>query len=578
MAQHIIYDIEIAPNYLLIVFSNGANYQAFGHTTQLPTQDIAAIRSIICAHTLVGFNNQNFDDLLLRMAITGATCQQLHAMAQRIIQDGLKRWEWPLVETPAGWDSMDILEVLPGVGMGLKTYMARIHAPTIQDLPFAPNADIHPTDIPAILHYCQNDVAGTVQLFEMSQPRIKLREEISDKYHVDMRSKSDAQIAEAIIKASLSGKPHRMAYPPDTVFVFTPAPFVQFVSPTLQNTLATLSNARYVWDGREVKLPPEVANLTVSIGTSTYSIGIGGLHSNEQRRALRGNYTDWDVASFYPSLAINLNLLPPAYAGIYTHIFNQRQLAKHTPGMETTNNTLKIVLNGAYGKLWSHYSFLCAPESGLNITLNGQLALLMLIEMLELAGVGVVSANTDGIVVDGDATDVVRWWEAKTKLQMESTNYTAIYSRDVNSYVALTESGKIKRKGRYSDSGLFAQMGGVHPQADISTDAAIAYMLHGAPIEQTIKSCQDIRKFITIRKSTTGATWRGQYLGKTVRWYYSTAGTSIMTCKQPPSKVAASDGAIPVQVLPTTLPTDIDYTRYINIAIDLVRQAGATRP
>lgn len=60
--------------------------------------------------------------------------------------------------------------------------------------------------------------------------------------------------------------------------------------------------------------------------------------------------------------------------------------------------TFKIVLNGTFGKLGSKYSFLYSPNLMIQVTITGQLALLMLIEALEAAGISVVSANTDGIV------------------------------------------------------------------------------------------------------------------------------------------------------------------------------------
>src|SRR5690625_2631930 len=65
---------------------------------------------------------------------------------------------------------------------------------------------------------------------------------------------------------------------------------------------------------------------------------------------------------------------------------------------KTQSDTLKISVNGSFGKLGSKYSALYAPDLLIQTTLTGQLALLMLIERMELAGISVRSANTDGIV------------------------------------------------------------------------------------------------------------------------------------------------------------------------------------
>jgi len=83
---------------------------------------------------------------------------------------------------------------------------------------------------------------------------------------------------------------------------------------------------------------------------------------------------------------------------IYQKILDDRLAAKNS-GDSVTSNTIKIVLNGSFGKLGSKWSILYAPRLLLQVTLTGQLALLMLIEMIEDAGIPVVSANTDGIVI-----------------------------------------------------------------------------------------------------------------------------------------------------------------------------------
>ena len=116
--------------------------------------------------------------------------------------------------------------------------------------------------------------------------------------------------------------------------------------------------------------------------------------------------------------------------------------------LKTESDGLKIVLNGTFGKLFSKWSILFAPELGIRTTITGQLALLMLIEMMECSGIRVVSANTDGIVLlipegmDGIKAQVVQWWEKRTGMEMESTLYRSLHSRDVNNYVAITTDGK----------------------------------------------------------------------------------------------------------------------------------------
>lgn len=203
----------------------------------------------------------------------------------------------------------------------------------------------------------------------------------------------------------------------------------------------------------------------------------------------------------------------------------------------------------------------------------------MLIERLELGGVSVVSANTDGIVLLTPAglewyrDNTIAWWEKTTGLTTEATFYRSIHSRDVNSYIAVKPDGTAKRKGCFSESGILASMQGVHPDRDIAKEAVIAYVTKGIPVEQTIRECRDIKLFILAKSVKGGGQWRGGFLGKTVRWYYSTAGESIHYISNG-NKVASSDGAVPVQVLPEVFPADIDYAQYEKYAHELMQRAG----
>ena len=82
----------------------------------------------------------------------------------------------------------------------------------------------------------------------------------------------------------------------------------------------------------------------------------------------------------------------------YRRIYDERLKAK-SPDDKVTEDTLKISLNGTFGKLASRHSILYAPDLMLAVTMTGQFTLLMLIELLEQEGATILSANTDGIVI-----------------------------------------------------------------------------------------------------------------------------------------------------------------------------------
>lgn len=237
----------------------------------------------------------------------------------------------------------------------------------------------------------------------------------------------------------------------------------------------------------------------------------------------------------------------------------------------------KITANGTFGKLFSKYSILYAPEFGIATTITGQLALLMLIEMMELSGIQVLSANTDGIVLkiptglEAVAASNVRWWERSTGLRMESTHYDAIYSRDVNNYLAFTPEGKVKRKGIFAAAGLIENK---HPDKTICVEAVIAWLKDGKLIATTIRECTDIRKFLVVRAVKGGGVYSdGRYLGRAVRWYYGNHGGHI-TARKSGNKVAGSDGAVEIMQLPVDFPDDIDYSHYEAVAYEMLHDLG----
>lgn len=271
----------------------------------------------------------------------------------------------------------------------------------------------------------------------------------------------------------------------------------------------------------------------------------------------------------------------------------------------------KVSINGCYGKLGSRYSVLYAPHLMISVTLTGQLTLLMLIERAERAGIPVVSGNTDGVVFrcprqhyDGIENDrlvgegllqrICAQWEADTTFDLEFGEYASIYNQSVNSYFAIKPDGGHKRKGPLGNpwnkhpSDFDPVRGQLmkNPQATICSDAALALIKDGTPIEDTIRSSRDIRDFVTVIKVTKGATWRDGYLGKVVRYYWGHNGEPIMESQPHAStgnykKIPKSDGAIPCMDLPDQFPNDIDYARYVEETESILKALGyygAVRP
>lgn len=642
-------DIECFHNWFLVgITDHENNVQWDFQQTDTQPLDVQSIIELCKWYTLVTFNGQNYDVPMLSYALAGATCAQLKIANDDIIRkDGLKWWEFAkkyAAWTPDFIDHIDISEPTPGVKISLKQYACRMHSELVQDSPVDFNQPLPEHEFTNEITYCRNDRKVTWQLAGEIKKRIALREKLSARYGVDLRSKSDAQMAEAVIKKiwtdTMLRQPELMmgaegAYydnrgtprikvpsvPHGTTFKVKLPAHIEFVTPAMQQLLHDVRNADFLvsnkeeaivlgYDGKSIKtgvcIPAIIEGRDIVIGQSVYRLGIGGLHSQESSVAYRscpGRYTlrTADVTAYYPTLIRNAGMSPkqlgPIFQTIYSGFIDERNNAKievkgHAPGtheyddLMTVVDGVKIFNNGTYGKLWSQFSIFFAPELGVAVTMGGQLSLLMLIERLHLAGIPVVSANTDGIEIavpagyESICDAILKWWEGVTHLQLETKNYAALFSRDVNNYVSIGFDGKPKRKGVMCESGILASMSGKHPDLDICADAVVDFLTKGTPIANSIHNCRDIRKFVRVRGAKGGAGYihgPGEAplrCGRAVRWYYAQHAQGHIIDMESGNKVAGSDGAKPIMHMDGSFPADVDHSFYVRAAEKLLMEVG----
>ena len=644
-------DIECYRDYFLVMFKNLAT----GNTRHFELfegqdLDILTLNKILRNYTILTFNGRNYDIPILTLALSGASNIDLKRASDAIIKTNLKPWVFEEkygVYPPKCLDHIDLIEVAPGQA-SLKIYGGRLHSKKMQDLPIEPDASISPDDRQDLITYCGNDLQTTIDLYNKLRAQIELREQMSEQYNVDVRSKSDAQIAEAVIRHEIEKARGSKVYKPDFVkgqsFRYRAPDYISFTTPSLTRVFEAVKASVFtVSDEGGVEMPDALESARIRIGDSVYRMGIGGLHSSESTVARQSDddYTliDRDVASYYPSIILNLNLFPKQlgkeFLRVYRTIYDRRLRAKAS-GDKVVADSLKIVINGSFGKFGSRWSILYSPDLLIQTTVTGQLCLLMLIEAIENAGIRVVSANTDGIVIyaPNDRMDelntIVREWESRTDMVTEDTEYRALFSRDVNNYIALKPDGGVKCKGAYASAGLQK-----NPTAAICVEATVEFLKTGKPVSDYIRACSDITKFVVIRQVKGGGQYTGlaldnkptlrvmtelleesgwvaldpekptkslwvldgdnsnleyeirdaydqlkssrehDYLGKAVRWYYSDLREGCITYKTNGNKVPKSEGARPLMELPDELPGDIDHRWYISEAKSILADIGA---
>ena len=597
--MNIVLDTEIYSNFFLISFKRLSTGN-IKHFEMYPDQkgygfDAKAVSAIMQNYTTISFNGLNFDLPIIQAALEGFDNQRLKNLCDAIIK--VKGGSWKVcrdnqIIVPGNWSHVDLFEVAPGRA-SLKIYGGRMHAPKMQDLPIQPVAEISPEQREIIKSYCENDLATTELLYNTLKPQIALRESMSEQYGIDLRSKSDAQIAETVIKSELHKITKKTYVKPKikdgVTFKYQDPGIVSFKTPELNTLLKGLLDHDFEVSGNgSVAMPEWLKNTKLKINRSVYQMGIGGLHSCEKAQFIkRGEdelLIDADVGSYYPSIILQQQLSPKSIGSEFLYLYRSlvtRRLKAKASGDKVTADTFKICVNGSFGKLGSKYSYLYAPELLLQTTVTGQLCLLMLIERMESAGIVIRSANTDGIVCHAPRTlertfQKVAWdWMLGTSFNLERTDYELLASRDVNNYLAVKTDGKMKGKGVFGGNGLMK-----NPDRRIIYKAVADFLSKGISIEDTIYGCEDMSQFVTVRAVTGGAMFNGKYLGKAVRFYsakFDGAITSNDDCiyyAANGNKVPKSTGCKPIMDLSVGLPNDLDYGTYIFDARKLLMEVG----
>jgi len=574
--KQMVLDIECYINYFLVKFLNIHTDEvlSFEKRNDSPL-DCRGVLKLLNDYEIITFNGNNYDAPIVKLALKGASNATLKEATNRLIKGDISpyRFEESYAQAPINFDHIDLIEITPGIS-SLKIYGGRLHCRRMQDLPFPEDTRLTEHEMDEVNLYCGYDLQITKMLFIELIEQVELRRVMSKQYGIDLMSKSDAQIAEEVIKAEIF-KLKKINLKRQTVskyfFNYKTPDFIKFKTRVLLDALDVVeSNPMEINESGRTVMPKALSQLKINIGKSSYNMGIGGLHSTEKTAFhLADDRTliyDWDVDSYYPNIILNCNLYPKSigvdFLTVYRKLVTERLEAK-AAGNKSKSDSFKIVVNGSFGKLGSPYSVFYSPELMIQVTITGQLLLLMLIESLELSGISVVSGNTDGVVCicprekESLMKNIISDWEEKTRFKMSSAKYLGIYSRDVNNYIAIKENGEVKTKGIFSGASLSK-----NSENEICNDAMIEYLKYGTPFKETIQSCTDIRKFITVRSVKGGAEKDGKYLGKSIRWYHAKDVNGSIVCKTNGNKIPLTEGVIPKMNMGGNLPEDIDYDWY----------------
>jgi hypothetical protein len=396
-------------------------------------------------------------------------------------------------------------------------------------------------ELDMLISYMMNDVASTKQVFYLSKEQVTLRKSLTNSYDIDLYSASEPRISKELFAHFLSQKmnvdkkwlktlrtPRQLVVVKDLIL-----PYIKFTTPEFQRVENWFRNLTidYVTRMSKEERKKRYSFSTVYKGCKTV-YGLGGLHGVVPgHHKIRPGYIiiTSDVTSFYPNLAIR-NKWAPAH--IPTHIFceqyewffDQRVLI---PKSDPTNYVYKIILNATYGLSSDEHSYLLDQLFTMQITVNGQLSLTMLYEMLaeRIPEAQPLMQNTDGLEMMIPVQyqqlymDICAEWEQITQLKLEHDEYRELIAPDVNNYIAVTTKGKTKEKGRFEWKDLEAKKTAVlHKNKSflIIPKAIYAYYTDGTLPETFLANNQSIFDYCAGIKITGDWHLEARYVRNTI--------------------------------------------------------------
>lgn len=603
----IVYDLEVYPNWFLAGFQvpDGMYYQfEFPEDSSTNETMLQALRDFLDwskrDHVIAGWNSRSYDDAVLTHFLNHPSPDEAYLMSINIIQLGARSWELP----NSIW-SIDLKRVVPG-NLGLKKIGVCLGHKRLQELPFPFDQPLTPDQMQIVKDYNLNDLDITRKVQIKLQPELDLRELMSEQYRLNMTSKGEAQIAESILIEESGIDPKLLKEKAkdnskNSIYIREPSWWKNMRRKEYPEVDKILEIGEHIFKTEipimqnSLRIDSKPLSKTLYLGDKFYRMGVGGLHSVDGPGSIIPNQNqlliDIDVASYYPNLILTQKLTPrhwgKKFLETYQSVVDRRLKAKRE-GDKITAAVLKIVANGTFGKTSEMYSSLYDPWVTGNVTVIGQLALLLLIAYLSNArDHNVVSANTDGITVlvskseESITKNIVKVWEHITGLKMEYTYYSGLYQLDVNNYMAITTDGKRKLKGRLQDETDLRHT----PNFPIVAKAVQEEIQYGIPIESTILCCEDINQFILTQQVVGDWTtsWRDQPLGKMLRWYKSKYSLDPIkrhpgpTAKGNEGIVSNGENAMPLENLPDAFPDDILYGWYMRQAYDWYARMTATK-
>ena len=442
-----------------------------------------------------------------------------------------------------------------------------------------------PKYVDSMLYYNKNDVFLVCEMARQKPDEVKLRYAITSAFKVNVLCSARANIADKLTIAfyakmsGLSPKQFEKGRTERTRLSFNKIifPHIQFKTQQLRDLLEDMKKV-YVYHTTKNDFCREVD----FYGTK-YTLACGGIHTQDVPVVLKSDenviYKHFDYNSYYPSIIVSYDIAPKhlnkkVFVDMVRYFRDTRVKCKHTKDEDgyvisgvpnkIAAEALKIVINSIYGKFGSELFFLYDRFAQLQVTINGQLMTMTLVEELELNGIHVISANTDGIVIKLPKdkleifNDITKRWNETNRMGADSEDYKAYFARDVNNYFAVWPDEKVDAKGALDSKQYLKDLKKGYDMP-IVAKAVFNYLYHNIPVMDTLHKHTDIldfcktqnvgRQFEVVYDKIEDGKITTIHSQRHVRFYVSTKGVIIQKENNVDHKRSKLASGLPVQIL-----------------------------
>lgn len=489
------------------------------------------IRGFIEGHTLVGYNNHHYDDIMLSAMMAGYSQQSLKKVNDAIISGNEDAIRGDIRRAKKELVTLDTIQQIDGQNIpSLKQIEGNMGRSIIESpIDFTIDRPLTEAEKTTVLMYCAYDVSTTIAVYKLREKNyFQVKAALIAMLPDRSKLKNPLSLNTTTLSADI------LLERPLPKWAALRLPDKVRATPEIPDKVWEMWTAAEMTNDRESK----EQKVTVKNYDCEITFASGGLHGVALKGKEFSGVKLLDVGSMYPSIIYNLNALGDGTEAYNNMRLERLSIKKSDP---VRANALKLILNSVFGNLKNQYSILNNPLASLSVCAYGQLALYDLSRRLYEAGYTLVNLNTDGVAfVDytgaGDRwEDIQREWEEYYHLSLELDEFDRWIQRDVNCYVAVGKDGHIKTKGGdcklFSSDNLFG-----NNNARILQIALVEQLLHDVPVWKTIKIHRDEPNlFQYILKA--GRTYLGVVDGEgrkhqNVNRVFATAGEGIKLFKQ----------------------------------------------